>query len=53
MNRRRFLGVSAASALAGLTGSARGASANAAVALLTFAPPVRFAPTAPPAVRNI
>ena len=53
MNRRRFLGVSAASALAGLTGSARGASANPAVDLLTLAQPDLLSLIGPQAVRNI
>jgi len=53
MNRRRFLGVSAASALAGLTGSARGASANAAVDLLTLAQPDLLPLIGPQAVRKI
>ncbi len=39
MNRRRFLGVSAASALAGLVGSTRWASANAAIDLQALAQP--------------
>ena len=53
MNRRQFLGVSAASALAGLTGSARGASANAAVDLLTLAQPDLLSLIGPQAVHNI
>src|SRR2546422_5081016 len=53
MNRRWFLGVSAASALAGLTGSARGASANAAVDVLTLAQPDLLPLIGPQAVRKI
>src|SRR5438876_10596993 len=53
MNRRWFLGVSAASALAGLTGSARGASANAALDLLTLAQPDLLSLIGPQAVRKI
>src|SRR5256885_12791359 len=51
MNRRWFLGVSAASALAGLTGSARGANANAPVDLLTLAQPDLLSLIGPQAVR--
>jgi len=53
MNRRQFLGVSAASALAGLTGSTRWASANAAVDVLTLAQPDLLSVIGPEAVRNI
>ena len=52
MNRRQFLGVSAASALVGLGGT-RGASANAAVDLLTLAQPDLLSLIGPQAVRNI
>jgi len=53
MNRRQFLGVSAASALAGLVGGTRWASANAAVDLLTLAQPDLLSLIGPQAVRNI
>ena len=53
MNRRRFLGVSAASALAGLTGSTRWASAKAAIDLEALAQPDLLSLIGPQAVRNI
>ncbi len=53
MNRRRFLGVSAASALAGLVGSTRGASANAAINLHALAQPGLLSLIGPEAVRKI
>jgi hypothetical protein len=53
MNRRRFLGVSAVSALAGLSGSALGASANAAIDPLTLAQPDLLSIIGPQAVRKI
>ena len=53
MNRRRFLGVSAASALAGLVGSTRWASANAAIDLQPLAQPDILSLIGPEAVRKI
>jgi len=53
MNRRRFLGVSAASALAGLTGSTRWASAKAAIDLEALAQPDLLSLIGPQPVRKI
>ena len=53
MNRRRFLGVSAASALAGLVGSTRGARAHAAIDLEALAQPALLSIIGPETVRTI